>query len=79
MDDVLSPYVRYEIRDIVYEVRLVDMNIGELGDLLKLMSAVRQRVRAGRADELRLSGSTSRAPLKLVHPVANQIDERTKS
>jgi hypothetical protein len=73
MDDALSPYVRYEIKDIMYEVRLVDMNMDELCDLLKLMTEVRQRVRADRAAELRC-GSTARARLKLVHPVANQID-----
>jgi hypothetical protein len=75
-DDALSPYVRQEIYAIMDEVNPLKMTLDELLALLGLMTAVRQRIRADRADELRLSGSASRAPLKLVHPVADGLESR---
>jgi hypothetical protein len=62
MDEVLAPYVRREINDIMDEVHPRDMNMDELCDLLKLMEAVRERM-------IRASGvSKGTSRLHLVRP-----------
>jgi hypothetical protein len=50
--------IRYEIHDIMAEVRLPELNSDELRALLELMTAVRQRVRASKVLPLRLVHST---------------------
>jgi hypothetical protein len=50
----------------MYEVRLVDMNIGELCDLLKLMTANRQPIRSSGISPVQ--AASGRPRLSLVRP-----------
>lgn len=48
IDDLLAPFVRQEIYEIMNEVNPVEMTLDELLALLDLMTAARERFRASR-------------------------------